>query len=306
MKKYILKIVWFLLLVLIFVIGFYHLNNYLFDKVHHKFFTSREIDTIILGDSHFMHLSENAMENTINMAQAADPYPVMYFKLQEALNYTSPKTIVLTYSYNNIAYFSDVKYNNFSELVINRLYSIESFYSLYSRSQRKKIALSIFMRKLFTPNIDFLNYFLSDKKVASLPFYEYKASGALKKPKQKGKLNFDKSKLKERVNSHYKYKKSEKKLGVVSISYLKKIIALCEENDIKVMLVNMPLHSSYRNHIPKFYKNKYNALTKSLTTEHSNVIFKDFSDFFDERNEFFSDPDHVNKWGALIISKKIK
>ncbi len=81
----------------------------------------------------------------------------------------------------------------------------------------------------------------------------------------------------------------------VNIEYLKKIIAVCNQNKKKVFLIRSPLHSKYRGlHNELQFKNTLKTLFKE-------VEFLDFKDF-PLKDAEFGDLEHLNFKGARKIS----
>lgn len=84
-------------------------------------------------------------------------------------------------------------------------------------------------------------------------------------------------------------------VSVYNIRYLKKIIGLCKQHDVRLVLVRSPLHSSF----PAENETQFQAM---LQRELKEVPFLDFKDF-PLGNEEFADEQHLNRQGAAKFSR---
>jgi len=79
------------------------------------------------------------------------------------------------------------------------------------------------------------------------------------------------------------------------ISYLKKLIALFQEKNIKVFLIRSPQHKKYNG----YYNEK--KFMEILKNHFDTIPFLDFSSF-PLKNSEFADLEHLNKNGSMIFS----
>lgn len=99
-----------------------------------------------------------------------------------------------------------------------------------------------------------------------------------------------------------------KHLNEEMLEYFNKIMSLCRENNIKVVLLSMPVSNEY-----------YNATFEVANVEHLNNevdsvvgLYKDmaiqlnYEKVFFDHPEYFYNPDHLNPMGADSVSRLIK
>lgn len=86
-----------------------------------------------------------------------------------------------------------------------------------------------------------------------------------------------------------------------NILYLAKINELCKNNNIKLILINTPLHQYYKKNIPVKFIDKFNQIAFKL-----NVEVLDLSDLLVDDNCFIPDGDHVSQIGAILTTKHIE
>ena len=110
----------------------------------------------------------------------------------------------------------------------------------------------------------------------------------------------------ERIKSHIKLLESNKKS--VAINWLKEIIVMLQDKNIRIILITTPLKKEYNNFFPKklLEKEFYNNI-KQIVEEY-NLEYYDFSHRYDifEKEEYFNDYDHLNKKGSEIFMQEVK
>jgi len=143
----------------------------------------------------------------------------------------------------------------------------------------------------------FFNYDLSHIKNGYIPARDYK--------------NFAKEPNREALGlgiaTAYLGSYSEKStLG--DTKYYRKILALCRQYHIHLILLRMPLTDEYLKYARKLVDlDKLDRDIMDVTRDHCDdfEVF-DYRNEFQGKPEFFFNADHVNPIGAMIISRKIK
>jgi hypothetical protein len=78
----------------------------------------------------------------------------------------------------------------------------------------------------------------------------------------------------------------------------------CDRHKIKLVFVNMPMHDSYldasRLGYEKLFKQRMQELSKRW-----GLTYVDFSIILRKEPKYFSDPNHLNRWGAIKVAKKL-
>ncbi|MBF6598611.1 MAG: hypothetical protein ITF98_10370 [Fermentimonas sp.] len=84
--------------------------------------------------------------------------------------------------------------------------------------------------------------------------------------------------------------------------YVNDIIRECEKRNIKVLLINLPLYTSYRNSQKEEYLTIQKDFCISFDEQYDNVFFYDFSniDYFTEHDYY--DANHLNEIGSKKIT----
>jgi hypothetical protein len=82
------------------------------------------------------------------------------------------------------------------------------------------------------------------------------------------------------------------------------IIDFCERQKIKLVFVNMPMHSSYLDS-SRLRREKILTQRMKELSQHGNLTYIDFSSIWKNQPQYFSDPSHLNHTGAIAIASKL-
>ena len=308
MKLFISKLLKFFACWGIFLLFIYLCNAYLFKSVHQK--TYHDYDTLILGDSHIMHLNEKMIPQSLNLSRAAENYRVAYHKLEHFSKIKKLDKVILGYSYHNLGINSDnsIKKNYFS---LYRLHSIVSPLRLFEAGTISNIS-KVLSKYMLSLNDLYLVKYLGivepffkspiDKNTIFKKVEQYIEENT---PFQKFSKKSKEDKLKlvhARINLLYNPVYFSQFKSELSTSYLEKIAALCQEKNIKLYLCNMPMYSAFREVTPKFYKEELEKLTEEIEKKYTNTKYINLETYFDDQPKLLKDQDHCTPRGAAIIS----
>lgn len=82
------------------------------------------------------------------------------------------------------------------------------------------------------------------------------------------------------------------------------VVDFCRRNNIELLLVNMPLHSTYLDSIRINFESIFNQRMQELALREG-FTYIDLSQSIPDRAELFSDPSHLNKQGAIAIAQML-
>jgi len=85
---------------------------------------------------------------------------------------------------------------------------------------------------------------------------------------------------------------------------LQKVIKFTHAHKIFLVLVNMPLTADYLDPVRRNYEQEFQQYMSSLSTN-PDLNYLDFSQLWLTQNDYFSDPSHLNRYGAYEISYKL-
>ena len=82
------------------------------------------------------------------------------------------------------------------------------------------------------------------------------------------------------------------------------MLEFSKNNNISLVFVNMPLTSDYLDPVRTKYEQQFQEYLLSFTN-HPQFIYRDLSQLWPKANDYFSDPSHLNRYGAYEVSKKL-
>jgi hypothetical protein len=106
--------------------------------------------------------------------------------------------------------------------------------------------------------------------------------------------------IEKRVLFQYYNKGSLNEYSLINIEYLNKIKDLCKNSNVNLILVNTPVHTLYKNKLPKKFKVKFEQLSES-----GRFKILDLSNILSEEYFFIPDGDHVSQKGAIKTTEYI-
>ncbi len=122
--------------------------------------------------------------------------------------------------------------------------------------------------------------------------------------------------LSMRFDPNTYYKKHPKVGGIYDRDYqnfelvgeqnaaLEALLNYTESRNINVVFVNLPLTAEYLDPTRTKYEQEFEQYMLSLATR-SNFIYRDLSQTWLKANDYFSDPSHLNRYGAYEVSKML-
>jgi len=82
------------------------------------------------------------------------------------------------------------------------------------------------------------------------------------------------------------------------------VLEFTTKNNISLVFINMPLTSDYLDPVRTKYEQQFQQYLLSFTSN-SHFIYRDLSQLWTKTNDYFSDPSHLNRYGAYEVSKKL-
>ncbi|NMF66107.1 DUF1574 family protein [Brasilonema octagenarum] len=85
---------------------------------------------------------------------------------------------------------------------------------------------------------------------------------------------------------------------------LQTLLRFTQSQKITLVFVNMPVTAYYLDSVRSKYEQEFQQYMQSLAGK-PNFIYQDLSQLWPKANDYFSDPSHLNRYGAYKISKKL-
>jgi hypothetical protein len=277
MKKFLLRVCVFLL---IYIFISLILANFYILQTKKNVLLNESISNVVLGDSHAqVGINDNLFdEECFNWANSGENYFHCYCKLNYLFrNKVEIENVILTYGPHNLDKKIDSLwvYNKDNFLGKIRVYSpFISFPNLNEFIIHTPFSNFIYIEVI--PEILYQSYYSIERQ---LLMSEFVYSGGFEPTSTI-------------LNDTITIKSDPIKItqtSEIQIFYLNKIIKLCEQNNVKLYLVNMPLF------------NGENVITPA--TNNSNYTLFDYGAHFKGQNKLFADLVHLNTTGADEFTK---
>lgn len=244
------------------------------------------IEEVFMGDSHVRYaVNDNLLKHGVNLANSSESTYFSYFKLKQILKSNSSiKTVYLGFSYHNLsAYYDQYTYGRYSV-------AHNYFYHLPLKEQLQIMKWSFKRLPSFLINI-FKSGIKSwmNKNIFRGGFDNTYTN-----------VSASESTMNERLRFQYYSDGELNSFSNVNINYLDNIINLCNKRNIKLIILNTPLHNYYRLKTPRKFVDKYDSLIYS-----KNITIMDLSQIELADYCFQPDGDLVSKEGAAETTNEI-
>jgi hypothetical protein len=85
---------------------------------------------------------------------------------------------------------------------------------------------------------------------------------------------------------------------------LQAVLEFTQSQKIALIFVNMPLNAYYLDSVRLKHEQEFQQYMLRQA-DHPNFIYRDLSQLWTKANDYFSDPSHLNRYGAYEVSKKL-
>lgn len=270
-------------IVLIFTLAFLFIGISIKTKFD-NFRLSENITKIVIGDSHIrLAIDDSMLDNTRNIALDSEGYIYSYYKLKGLIeNNRYIDTIYLGASYHNFSAYYDKAETDPN--IVATYFFILPFYekmSIFSKIENKSQFVLNSLKLIVRPN-KFMDWLGS--------YADYTTKSIL-----------NTESINKRIKTQYYINNKLQDFSLSNGLYFNKIVELCKVNDKVLIILNTPLHTIYKNKIPKKFIENYFSIIKM-----NNLIINEFEYQIFNDDDFLPDGDHVSRKGAVKISLKFR
>ncbi|MBD3386584.1 hypothetical protein GF407_16895 [candidate division KSB1 bacterium] len=306
MKILIKKICQFLILLVVTLVLLSIITKNMFiEKIQNPehFNLHGDINTLILGDSQAQFaFNPEYIHNSVNAAIVAEPLFYTFYKLKFIYQKNRQlKNIILSTSPHNLSEFNEEKLFDSEDL----MHFYDQYYMLLNKNGKSVI------RKWNQPFI-----ISSIKFDYGIPLELYKnlhlwikIACSKQQPSDYAfwggydtriRTDIQMKRIQWIIAKHYYNGDRIAPKSEIMLQSLKKIAAFCHKNRLQLWLVTPPLHETYRERIPAFYRKLLKETTHDLSSS-PGVHYADYSTL-QLPDSFFYDCDHLNTRGANAFS----
>lgn len=107
-----------------------------------------------------------------------------------------------------------------------------------------------------------------------------------------------------KVSGNYDNDYQSFRVGGEQDTAFQSVLQFAQSRKITVVFVNMPLTAEYLDPVRKQYEQQFHQYMLSFAGV-ANFIYRDLSQLWTKNNDYFSDPSHLNRFGAYEVSKKL-
>ncbi|WGV27302.1 DUF1574 family protein [Halotia branconii] len=107
-----------------------------------------------------------------------------------------------------------------------------------------------------------------------------------------------------RVTGNYDNDYKSFQLGGIQDAAFQEMLQFTQSQKISLVFVNMPLTADYLDPVRTKHEQEFQQHMLRLATN-PNFIYRDLSEIWPKANDYFSDPSHLNRFGAYEVSKKL-
>lgn len=108
-----------------------------------------------------------------------------------------------------------------------------------------------------------------------------------------------------RVSGSYDADYESFQLAGIQSAALKNLLQFTGNRQIPIVFVNMPLTQEYLDPVRQDYERQFQQYMLGLSMEHPGLSFRDLSQLWPTQNDRFSDPSHLNRYGAQEVSNRL-
>ncbi len=288
MKKFVVSLLWFFLPI---IFGLLALSFGLKKMVNNytDFSMDSKINTLVLGHSQTEHaFKDSIIPGLKNICFGGESYYFTYQKLKIILEHNTSnkniKNIIVSFSNNQVEKPMD-KWTYGEETIIN-FYPKYSFGTNYNDAKLlAKNDFKTFLKAEYHGMISNAKLLVSRKNIFD--------------DRNFGGYNYiKKSQIDSLLKTNYIdnfLKTNPKGVSLVNLSYLDKIVTLCEKYDLNLFFIRTPIHNTF------FSKLNEKQFQEIRMKRYATVTFLDYHDFLLENSDY-KDFNHLNDSGSKKFS----
>jgi hypothetical protein len=254
--------------------------------------TDTGVQSLFMGDSHVeCAINPALLPDAVNLSQSSEALLFSYFKIKYILqNNPAVKRIYLGFSYHNISTYADeFTYGKYA-------YDVASRYFFILPLEQKEEIIKHNLKQL--PK--FLGKLLINGSTTLIEKEEnYSFLGSYKNEYKN--VIASKQSMDYRISLQFYENGKQRGFSADNIVYLNKIILLCKEKNIELVLLKTPLHNYYKSKVPLTFIENYDSLislNKVKVIDFGNLVLNDSC--------FLPNGDHVSPKGALLTTNIFK
>lgn len=319
MQKDVLKIIRKLLqlfLPIVFILSIYSnfFKMYYLDPEYPMYAQQKEFITsgsenaqiLIIGDSRTKadFICSQLSDSTYNIGLGGATPLEGYYHLKNYLSHhTKPKTVIIAYApfhYMDVDtfYSRSIYFHNLDFKDVLDVYDQAKSFKDVDKILIQNYGIEYAMYYLHLPN----KYAVAMRKAGFVFRFKENQKKYLSVQNSRGHSFYGLLDSSDSFNAEAKVKDFED--SDILDDYLSKMLDLCIENDIQVILEQTPINEASHQIITEDFKKNYRTYLEKLQNEHPTALIH--PNFYWYENQYFGDADHLNPSGANVFTQYIK
>lgn len=284
MKRFLMNLLVFNLILFTAFIALYLSISIHSSKNINDFKIEKNINKLIAGDSRTQYsINDKLVNNSKNISQNSEGLLYTYYKLKLLLK-NNPQIDTV---------FLGVSYHTFSSYytIIQRKPEVSGrYFFILPVVEQVKLMFDTkntfpLLQYAFKENISNWYYGLRDTTLLG-GFDCYSSS-----------LKINDSLIDERIKFQFFNSSGENEIFNENAEYFNKIAELCKDLNVKLIILNTPMHKNYTAKVPARFKNILNELISKY-----NLSMVNFQNLILNDSDFLPDGDHLSESGAVKTS----
>jgi len=252
------------------------------------------ISTLICGDSHAQSdLNDGIIPRAVNIAQSSEHLLYTHQKLKLILpRNASIRTVILSLSFHSFSSFYD-------RLILKSHFTDQMYpqYFLMMDWQRRWFLLChdpAGMARALPGIIRELGALARARRYSDYSFWGYYYHS--------DHSNLNEGMVTEAIRRHYYQGNELQGFARYQEPYLERIVRLCADQHVRLILVNTPVSPQYAARVPQKFIDHYDAVVAALAGKEGRLL--DYHDL-NLPAQWYGDGDHLNARGAAFFSGKV-
>ncbi len=304
-KKFIKKTIFFFILtsLLFFSINMCYenfvLKKTLLAKTDAQFIDANKegINILFLGASHTKRgINPLLIPNSFNYASADENYAETYYKLKTLIEkkQLKPQIIILPLELNSFTSKRIERFNN--GWYWKKYIDFQEFAKFNPKFSILEAEITSTFPVLGN-GLDFLSIIIKGKSEM--------VKGHKRTYRDFSQISNKEQEAIVKANSHFK---NTKLIDERLVFYLKRILDLAKENNIKVLVIKFPITEEYYKASLRYIQDieKFNDITEGIVNDRKDVILVDYQRLYWGNYSLFHNSDHLNAKGAEEFTQVIK
>jgi len=245
------------------------------------------ISILVMGDSHIQSaICDSVINNARNIAQTNESFIYTFYKIKY-LTKNNPQidTIFLGSGYHSFSGY----YNYY---VFNPSVSANYFWILPPKDQ------VVILNGIEDPLRFLADNIWTEIKHRFYPPHDTLWLGSWKNINPK--FSITDSSIRKRIQDQFFQNDKYWEFSNLNITWFNKIVKYCNDRHISLVILNTPMHESYKKRVPEKFTSQYYLLMNQ-----NRIPLYEFSELFLKEDDFLPDGDHLSTKGSLHASHSL-